>query len=180
MKRHGHILVECILRVIFGFLVGMFVGRVIGIVFAIPHTEPVVTLIEETPIEESETNEVIPKTIPIFTEDVSLTNDPRKVSLGVCEITAYCCENYPHICNNGSSLSTATGSVPTVGRTVAVDPTVIPYGSEVIINGHSYVAEDTGGAIKGNRVDILLATHQEAINYGVQYVEVSYVPKGDE
>ena len=107
-------------------------------------------------VEENESAEVVPNT----------------VSLGVCKLTAYCKENYPHICNNGDSNVTATGTVPTVGRTIAVDPSVIPYGSEVIINGHTYIAEDCGGAIKGNKVDILFETHQEALQFGVQYAEV--------
>lgn len=109
--------------------------------------------------EESEVEEVVPEV----------------VSLGVCKLTAYCKENYPHICNNGSSNSTATGAVPTVGRTIAVDPSVIPYGSQVIINGHTYVAEDCGGAIKGNKIDILFETHKEALRFGVQYAEVFLV-----
>lgn len=109
--------------------------------------------------EESEIEEVVPEV----------------VSLGVCKLTAYCKENYPHICNNGSSTSTATGTEPTVGRTVAVDPSVIPYGSQVIINGHTYIAEDCGGAIKDNRIDILLETHQDALEFGVQYAEVFVV-----
>ena len=100
---------------------------------------------------------------------------PEVVSLDVCKLTAYCKENYPHICNNGSSNRTATGTVPTVGRTVAVDPSVIPYGSQVIINGHTYIAEDCGGAIKGNRIDILFETHKEALQFGVQYAEVHIV-----
>lgn len=40
------------------------------------------------------------------------------------------------------------------GHTIAVDPNVIPLGSEVLINGHEYVAEDIGGAVKGNVIDI--------------------------
>lgn len=100
-------------------------------------------------------------------------------NLGVCKVTAYCKENYPHICNNGDSSTTATGTVPMAGRTVAVDPSVIPYGSEVLINGHTYIAEDCGGAIKGNRVDILFDTHQEALNFGIRYLEVSYVIRED-
>lgn len=102
---------------------------------------------------------------------------PEKLYVGKCKITAYCAENYPHICNDGDSSKTATGTTPTAGRTCAVDPKVIPYGSEVIINGHTYIAEDCGGAVKGNRIDILFATHQEALNFGVQYADVSYVTK---
>lgn len=102
---------------------------------------------------------------------------PEKLYVGKCKITAYCTENYSHICNDGDSTRTSTGTTPTVGRTCAVDPNVIPYGSEVIIDGQTYIAEDCGGAIKGNRVDILFATHEEALNFGVQYKDVCYKPK---
>ena len=112
---------------------------------------------------------------PLETDVVSIEEEPT--SLGICKLTAYCKENYPHICNNGDSSTTSTGTDPVVGRTVAVDPSIIPYGSEVIINGHTYIAEDCGGAIKGNRVDILFSTHQEALEFGVQYNEVSYITK---
>ena len=135
------------------------------------------TIVEQPEVEESivEVTEVEKPIIeaveieePIKTEE-AVSNE---VSLGVCKLTAYCKENYPHICNNGDSNTTATGTVPTVGRTVAVDPSVIPYGSKVIIYGHTYIAEDCGGAVKGNKIDILFETHQEALRFGVQYAEV--------
>lgn len=103
------------------------------------------------------------------------TSKPKPIK---CKLTAYCIENYPHICNDGDASTTATGTKPTPGRTVAVDPNIIPYFSNVIINGHTYIAEDCGGAIKGNRVDIVFATHQEALDFGVQYAEV-YVKEKD-
>ena len=92
-----------------------------------------------------------------------------------CKLTAYCIENYPHICNDGDASTTATGTKPTPGKTVAVDPRIIPYNSNVIINGHTYIAEDCGGAVKGNQVDIVFATHQEALDFGVQYADVYWV-----
>lgn len=115
----------------------------------------------------------------IYEEQNLIQTEPvvEIISLGECKISAYCKENYPHICNNGDSSQTATGTVPVAGRTVAVDPSVIPYGSEVIIDSHTYIAEDCGGAIKGNRIDILFDTHQEALAFGIQYAEVSYIPK---
>ena len=87
-------------------------------------------------------------------------------------MTAYCNEMYPHICNDGVSTKTASGTVPTVGRTIAVDPRVIPYGTQVVIDGHTYIAEDCGGAIKGNKIDILFETHQEALDFGRQTKEI--------
>lgn len=88
------------------------------------------------------------------------------------EITAYCNEAYFHICNDGNFGKTSTGTNATVGRTIAVDPTVIPYGTMVDINGKKYIAEDTGGAIKGNRIDLLVWGHDEALCFGRQEIIV--------
>lgn len=132
----------------------------------------------------------LPTTGDVIEDEIPIDNIPevvevedviveKQISLGICKVTAYCKENYHHICNNGDSSVTATGTTPTAGRTVAVDPSIIPYGSEVIINGHTYLAEDCGGAIKGNRVDICFDTHKEALNFGIQYLDVVYVIKED-
>ena len=54
--------------------------------------------------------------------------------------------------------------------TVAVDPKVIPLGTKVKIDGlpHIYRAEDTGKAIKGNRIDIWFPNHNQAKEFGIQ------------
>lgn len=68
---------------------------------------------------------------------------------------------------------TKTGTVPVEGRTVAVDPEVIPLGSKLTINGQpGYIAEDTGGAVKGNRIDIYMLEKEAALYWGRQPVEV--------
>ena len=107
-----------------------------------------------------------------------VNTEPELISLGEYKITYYCKENYPHICNDGDATKTATGTTPTVGRTIAVDPSVIPYGTELVINNHTYVAEDCGSAIKENRIDILVETHEEALQCGVDHYEV-FVKAGD-
>ena len=90
-------------------------------------------------------------------------------SLGEFKFTAYCaCEK----CCGKSDGITKTGTKATEGRTIAVDPNVIPLGSEVIVDGHKYIAEDVGGAIKGNRIDLYFESHQEALEFGVQHKEV--------
>jgi len=95
---------------------------------------------------------------------------PLYWSLGEFQLTAYCaCEK---CCGAYSDGYTAVGTLATAGRTIAVDPNVIPYGTKVIINGHEYVAEDCGGGIKSNRIDIFFDSHQEALNFGVQKAEV--------
>lgn len=127
----------------------------------------------QSPESEPQTISVQPMHTPTVRTVPNPT--PELESLGICKITAYCIEDYPHICNNGDASTTATGTKPTPGRTIAVDPSVIPYFSNVIVNGNTYIAEDTGGNIKGNRVDIVFATHQEALDFGVQYAEVNWV-----
>lgn len=67
---------------------------------------------------------------------------------------------------------TRAGTIPEEGRTIAADWSVLPEGSEVIICGHPYIVEDTGGAIKGNRIDIYFESHDAALEYGVQDVDL--------
>lgn len=97
--------------------------------------------------------------------------------IGECTITHYCCEAYEHVCGDGDGL-TATG-IPVTPGVVAVDPEVIPLGSTVIIDGQAYLAADTGGAVRGNHVDIAVATHQEAEALGVTTADV-WVVEDDE
>ena len=93
--------------------------------------------------------------------------------LGEFKLTAYCiCTK---CCGEWADGVTATGVKATAGRTIAVDPDVIPLGSTVIINGAEYIAEDIGGAIKGKRVDVLLPSHEEALQFGVQYANISII-----
>lgn len=105
----------------------------------------------------------------------------KKESLGEFKITAYCsCEkccgkwalNRPKDENGKDIVYGSTGATLVAGTSIAVDPSVIPYGSQVEINGHTYTAHDTGGAIKGNRIDVYFDNHQDALNFGVQYAEV--------
>jgi 3D (Asp-Asp-Asp) domain-containing protein len=95
--------------------------------------------------------------------------EPELVSLGQFKITHYC--SCSKCCGNSNGI-TATGTVATAGRTIGVDPNVIPLGSTVYINGQAFVAEDTGGGIKGNRIDMFVDSHQEAIEKGVYTAEV--------
>ncbi len=72
----------------------------------------------------------------------------------------------------GCTGLTKSGTIPQEGRTIAVDPSVIPLGSEVYFDGEIYIAEDIGGAIKGNTIDLFYGTEQESIDYGVQFHSV--------
>lgn len=58
-------------------------------------------------------------------------------------------------------------------KVIAVDPLVIPLGSKVHVEGYGYaVAGDIGGAIKGNRIDVFMASHSKAIQWGRKSVRV--------
>ena len=70
---------------------------------------------------------------------------------------------------------TASGTLATPNRTIAVDPKLIPIGSEVIVGSKSYIAEDTGSAIKGNKIDICVASHSEGIQKGRLYNVPVYI-----
>lgn len=67
---------------------------------------------------------------------------------------------------------TATGMLARPG-VVAVDPNVIPLGTRLYIPGYGMaIAADTGGAIRGNRIDLLMEDYSAAMNFGRQSVEV--------
>lgn len=90
-------------------------------------------------------------------------------SAGECTITHYCgCSE----CCGKSDCITATGTLAKMGRTVSVDPDVIPLGSEVLINGNVYIAEDTG--VHGNVIDVYIESHEQALAMGVYRTGVSW------
>lgn len=98
------------------------------------------------------------------------------VSLGQFKLTAYCscakcCGKWAYNRPNGIIYG-AIGEELKEGYSIAVDPSVIEYGTEVIIDGKTYKAQDCGGAIKGNRIDVYFEDHNDALNFGVQHKEV--------
>lgn len=128
----------------------------------------------ETAIEMND-HEIKPEVLP-FVQD---TFD--KIYLGEFVLTAYCpCEkccgeygvNRP-IDKNGDLIVYGTyGHRLEPGISIATDPNVIGFNQEVYINGCVYRAHDTGGNIKGNQIDIYMADHDEAVEFGVQYADV--------
>ena len=99
------------------------------------------------------------------TKTVSKKSSNAKSNLGkkiTVSATAY----------SGDSI-TSTGTTPKFG-TIAVDPSVIPYGTRVYIPalGGVYVAEDCGGAIKGNKIDIFMASESACNSWGVRSIEI--------
>ena len=90
----------------------------------------------------------------------------RLVYIGNFKLTHYCTEKREHICGTGAGL-TATGTKVTAGRSVAVDPSVIPYGTRMYIEGYGWrTAEDCGGGVDGSHIDIAVETHSQALAMG--------------
>ena len=106
-------------------------------------------------------------------EVVTAAEGTNLKSLGKYRITHYCPCSI--CCGPFTDGITSTGVTAITNRTIAVDPRIIPYGCNIVINGQVYVAEDCGGAIKGNRIDIYVATHEEANEKGVYEADVYLV-----
>lgn len=87
---------------------------------------------------------------------------------------------YTHT-DEGCDFTTATGTTVRIG-TVAVDPKLIPYGTRMFIvtNDGKYVygigtAEDCGGSIKGERIDLYYPTHDECVQFGVRQATIYFL-----
>ena len=124
-----------------------------------------------------ESEEIVPQTKENVSVKVNTPKEEKVVYMGDFVATAYCvcykcCGKTPEHPAYGI---TASGTKATPGRTVAVDTNKIPLGSTVIIDGKEYVAEDTGGSIKGNRIDICYESHESALQFGRQTVEVKVI-----
>lgn len=83
--------------------------------------------------------------------------------------TAYC----PCVkCCGKSDGITATGVKAKANHTIAADPKILPYGTEILTSLGEFVVEDCGGAIKGNKIDIFFNDHQEALEFGVKELTI--------
>jgi len=94
---------------------------------------------------------------------------PVTVSLGAFTLRAY--TQYGP--SKKQPVKTATGTIPAAGRTVAVDPRIIPFGTRLYIEGlGERVAEDTGAKIKGKQIDVFLPSVTHCVRFGVQTQDV--------
>ena len=125
-------------------------------------------------------NEIIKKNDTIIETETDKDGDTNQaiepVSLGKFKLTAYCpcfkcCGKWAYNRPNGVIYG-AIGEELKEGYSIAVDPNVIPYKTKVIIDGKTYKAQDCGGAIKGNRIDVYFEDHNDALEFGVQYKEI--------
>ncbi|WP_026695008.1 3D domain-containing protein [Peribacillus kribbensis] len=87
--------------------------------------------------------------------------------------TAYTanCEGCSGVTATGVNIKDNPGA-----KVIAVDPQVIPLGSKVYVEGYGYAtADDTGGAIKGNRIDVFIPDQQNALAWGTKTVKVTVI-----
>ena len=135
--------------------------------------------IEKTVISEKVITEPVDKIVQVqkkVTSRGSTTTrtsaSPASTSGGTTyKITAYCpCSK----CCGKTNGMTASGTKATAGRTVAAS-SKFAFGTKLNIGGHIYTVEDRGGAVNGNKIDIFVNTHAEALAWGVRYLTVSVV-----
>ena len=97
-------------------------------------------------------------------------NDAKEITVKATAYTASC---------EGCSGTTATGvdlKANPDAKVIAVDPKVIPLGSKVYVEGYGVAtAADTGGAIKGNRIDVFISTEHEALKWGNKHITVKII-----
>jgi len=84
--------------------------------------------------------------------------------------TGYC--NCRSCAGKWAGCMTASGKRPRAKHTIAVDKRLIPLGTKVKIGKIVYTAEDTGGAIKGKRIDVYYSNHRQASAHGVKYRKI--------
>lgn len=107
-----------------------------------------------------------PETVVVPPVVVMPRDEPQETRACVFTVTAYCpCEK---CCGAYANGYTATGEKATQGVTVAADPDVLPMGTEIELDGHTYTVQDTGGAIAGNRLDLYFDRHEDALRWGVR------------
>ncbi|MBS4203494.1 LysM peptidoglycan-binding and 3D domain-containing protein [Lederbergia citrea] len=125
--------------------------------------------VEHSKSESIKTNIINKKTIaakPVQSKANAKTSD-NEMTVTATAYTAFC---------KGCSGVTATGQDLRANpdqKVIAVDPKVIPLGSKVYVEGYgTAVAGDTGGAIKGNKIDLFIPSTSDALDFGVQTVKI--------
>ena len=101
----------------------------------------------------------------------TVTNATHTGTTKIFKVTAYCsCAK----CCGKTTGRTASGTKATAGHTVAASGQ-FSFGTKLMINGQEYTVEDRGGAIQGNRIDIYMNSHVDAVAWGVKYLPVQVV-----
>jgi len=147
-----------------------------------PVAKSVVTAVEPTkntipePVPAAQPVKPTPVTQPAKTDANSVKTESgeetnsKEITVKATAYTASC---------EGCSGTTATGvdlKANPDAKVIAVDPKVIPLGSKVYVEGYGVAtAADTGGAIKGNRIDVFIPTEDGALEWGNKHITVKII-----
>jgi len=152
---------ETVITWVFGFVSGLCVMGLIASV----QMRPEIVEVDEPAVVELRTRVMI-----------GSVNDER--AMRAMRVTAYCpCSK---CCGKWADGITASGHKIQSGDHFVAAPKIFPFGTTMIIPGYPLAGqageevevEDRGGAIKGDRLDVFFPTHQEALNWGVQILDV--------
>jgi len=130
-------------------------------------TEPVNKIVQVKSMTTSRST-TISRTEMVAQEN---TSGSTETNLGKFKVTAYC--SCAKCCGKSNGI-TAAGTKATSNHTIAAS-TQFPIGTKLKINGIVYTVEDRGGAINGNKIDIYMDTHSQALAWGVRYLNVEKV-----
>lgn len=127
----------------------------------------------------------IPEGLPTVEEHPDAQEvEPKHFYIGDFRLTTYCscfkcCDkwalNRPKDENGKEIVYGAAGIRLVEGVSIAVDPAVIPYGTVVEFDGKTWIAHDTGGAIKGARIDVYFESHERALKSGMTKTVPVYI-----
>jgi len=135
----------------------------------------------QTPTVVAKQNDIEVIKITYDIQEPQKPQEPIFECLGEFRITAYCscgicCEQYADnrpLDENGNEIVYGAACIELEqGVSIAADTSLFPFGTELIIDGHKYIVQDRGGAIKGKRIDIYFSDHQAAYDFGVKYKNV--------
>lgn len=128
--------------------------------------------ISRVALSEVVIKEPIDKVVQVQNDVTSRSGSIARTSSNtiIFKVTGYC--SCSKCCGKFSSGFTSSGTKATAGRTVAAS-SKYDFGTELLINGLTYVVEDRGGAISDDRIDIYFDSHAEAIAWGVRYLPVT-------
>lgn len=132
--------------------------------------------IERIELSSKVIEEPVNQIVQVQTKVTSRSSVVRKTGTttaisGRYKVTAYC--SCAKCCGKTNGI-TASGRKATANHTVAA-PSTFAFGTELIIGGKTYTVEDRGGAIQGNRIDVYMNSHAEALAWGVRYLNVEIV-----
>lgn len=102
--------------------------------------------------------------------------EPQLISMGTFTVTAYCscekcCGEWANNRPNGVVYG-ASGEQLIADYSIATDVDLIPFGETILINEQEYEVHDCGSAIQGKRIDIYMSSHEKALEWGVQNIEI--------